>query len=245
MYRLGVFAFLLAPFVVAASQKSVPPVINISIYAPVQKDAPLHIVNLHYDAFSVQFVLSNISDKSVVNAKIGSVFVAPDGCGADPNRLLVLGGVGIGADNVDELRISPHESAVTFPRDHGDISPVLPPSILVRNAQRLATAYVHVQVGVVEVDFADGTKWKLQGGMPKTLFDPSLANADDGKCPDASAAIESLRVIDGVKFDGRDDEDSGGDPPHLHFSCSLEDSKAICPRGADRPNRARLVESHF
>ncbi|HXW89787.1 MAG TPA: hypothetical protein VEK33_04505 [Terriglobales bacterium] len=122
-------------------------------------------MSLHYDAFGVQFVLSNISEKSVVNAKIVAVFVVPDGCRADPNRLLV---VGIGADNVHELLISPHESAVTFPRDHGVISPILPPSILVRNAQNLAAAYLHVQVGVVEVNFADGTEWRLQEGLPKT-----------------------------------------------------------------------------
>jgi hypothetical protein len=241
MNRLGVFSFLLlGPLIVGASPKdAAAPVISFSIYAPVQKESPVHIVGLRYDKLSMQFALSNDSDRSVVDAKIVAVAAAPPGCPTDPNRSDLNTDLRIGADNVPQVIIGPHQS-VTFPREHGFIVPVLPPQILVDNARHLAASYLNVQVEVVEVDFANGTKWtrhERDDERPYGIylpFDPLLVDADARKCADVADAIRALNTTDGVRFDRRVEKPSYGDdgvstPSRLFFSCRLEDSKVVCP----------------
>jgi hypothetical protein len=67
-------------------------------------------------------------------------------------------------------------------------------------ARGLKAAYLHVQVGVAEVDFADGTKWRPQTELRPTLLDPSLVAADEGKCPDVAGVIEALKSIHVVEL---------------------------------------------
>lgn len=53
----------------------------------------------------------------------------------------------------------------------------------------------------MDVDFADGTKWRPHEELPRTPFDPSLSDADAGKCFAAAAVTKALSMIDGVTFD--------------------------------------------
>jgi hypothetical protein len=224
--RLSIFAFLLVlPLLVVVfpHRAAAAPVLNFSIYAPVQHDSPLHIVGLHYDERGVHIDLSNDSDKVIVGAYIVGINVVPLGCAAGPREGYQVTGLA----GFDQLRMGAHERAVAS--REGSVSA----SQLVSNARHLETAYLQFQVGVVEADFADGTKWRTRE-YPQTPFDPSLADSDAGKCPDATAAIKALSMTDGVQHPGRfekpsfEDENGTTDPPRLRFSCSLEGSKAFC-----------------
>src|SRR5271167_3167452 len=83
MYRLGILGFLLSPLVVGAfPNAATAPVVAFSIYAPVQKDSPVHIVGLRYDYPTVEIDLENASDVSVDGIGIFAMAIAPRGCGA-------------------------------------------------------------------------------------------------------------------------------------------------------------------
>jgi hypothetical protein len=220
------FAFLLASLLVGVSPKAVAaPAISIFIYAPVQADSPLHVVGFQYDEGFIKLALLNASDKSIVGVEIIGLEQAPPGCAPEPRRVVDIGA------SVEPLRIAPHERVVTSGRgDH----PGLSAGNLVLEAQHWEAASLQLQVGVWEVDFADGTKWRPQRELPRAPFDPSLVEADAGKCPGGVAATtKALTAVVGVKFDHSVERPSTGGEngtlPRLVFSCSLEGSKAVCP----------------
>jgi hypothetical protein len=199
------------------------PVVRVSIFAPIQADSPLRVVGLHYTERYLRLTLLNSSDKPITGVAIVGLEVVPHGCAVGPTRLIDVGGY------VKPLRIAPHERVLT-PKDN----PLLPAGMLVFDAQRWGAASLHLQVGIVEVDFADGTKWRPHEELPRTPFDSSLVDADAGKCPDVAVVTKALRAVDDVRF-GRGiqnplkgDDDWASTPARLSFSCSLEGSKALC-----------------
>jgi len=225
MCRVSVVTFVLALIMAGVSSSAqVAPVINISIYAPIQADSPVHIVGFHYDEGSLELALSNGSDKAVAGIAVVGLEVVPPGCAVEPGKLINVGG------SVEAVPIDPHERVVQS-RDNSH----LPAALLVLEAKRLDAASLEFQVGVVEVDFADGTKWTRRPRyLYRTPFDTSLANADSGICSDAATITKALKIVDGVGFDRGIEKpsyknDGGSAPPRLLFSCRLENSKAICP----------------
>jgi hypothetical protein len=133
---------------VSVAQNGSPlPVIRISICAPLQADFPVHIVALQYDDHGIHFTFSNGSDKEVVGASLVETYSVPAAC-ARPAR----GQASMGSFGSYHLRLGPHEK-----------SP-LQQQVAVAAAALVGTAWksevaLQVQFGVVEVDFADGTKW--------------------------------------------------------------------------------------
>ena len=219
----ALLALCVAPLLIGASAS---PIFRILVYAPVQEGSPLHTVGLQYDEGFIRMALLNASDKPIAKVAIAAVEVAPPGCGAEPRTRIHVGG------SVEALDIPPHGTVMTPPRG---TAPGIPAAVLIANAKRLKAASLHVQIVVMEVDFEDGTKWKSQKQLPATPFDSSLADADAGKCSDASAVTEALSLTDGVRFDrgverpSTGDKDEPGSTPRLSFYCSLEGSKAVCP----------------
>lgn len=222
MHRLSVFVFRVVALVLGALRYAVAaPAINFSIYAPEQRDSPLHIVGLKYEEGFITTVLLNATDKSIAGVEIIGVEQAPLGCGAEPRRI-----VGVGS-SVEPLRIAPRERVVTS--GHGAY-PGFNAAFLVFDARRFEAASLQFQVGVWEVDFVDGTKWRPHDALPETPFDSSLVDADAGKCPDAADVSKALSTVEGVRFDRRVEKPTyRDDPPRLLFSCSLEASHAFCP----------------
>jgi hypothetical protein len=108
-------------------------------------------------------------------------------------------------------------------------------SVLITNAKRLEAASLHFQVLVVEVDFADGTKWRQHEELTRIPIDSSLVDEDAGKCSDLATVVRSLRAIDGftlgrgVEKPSYEQDEAAGSPPHLIFGCRIEGSKAVCP----------------
>jgi hypothetical protein len=204
-----------------------PAIFRVFVYAPAQQDSPLHIAGLQYDEGGfIRLTLLNTSDKAISKAAIAAAEVAPAGCGVEPKTRLYVGG------SVEALPIPPHGTVVTPPRGY---APSFHTPVFVTNAKQLRAASVHVQIVVMEVDFVDGTSWRSEERLPRTPFDPALAAADAGKCPDAEAVAKALTRVDEFEFNRRIDKPTAGgqkgtsSPPHLFFSCSIEGPKAICP----------------
>lgn len=202
------------------------PVFAFSFYAPVQKDSPVHILGLRYDHPTIEIDLENASGVPVDGIGIFAVAIAPGGCAAEPRKTIFA------ADpQVRPVRIGP--------RGFGEASggdSMLHTGALVFFAKDLKVAYWHVQVGIAEVDFSDGTKWRLQTQLRPTLLDASLVAADASKCHDAAGVIEALQSIHVVGADRRVEGPSygdpdGGTPAPLYFSCRLEGSNGTCPQG--------------
>lgn len=216
----------LMPFIAAVSSGS--PIFPIFVYAPSQQESPLHIVGLRYDDGGfIRLTLSNESDKSIAKVAVAAVEVAPPGCGAEPRTRIYVGG------SRETLPIPPHAAVVTPERGN---SPGFHLPTFITNAKRLEAASLHVQIVVMEVDFVDGTKWMSPERLPVTPFDSSLADADAGKCPGAPVVSGALRAIERFEFVPNIEKPSSGgsdgpsSPPRLSVSCTLEGTRAVCPR---------------
>ena len=227
MYRFGILVFLLWSLVVGAlPTAATSPVVAFSIYAPAQKNSPVHIVGLRYDYNSVIFDLENASDLPVDGIGIFAVAIAPRGCATEPRKTMFAADA-----QVRPVRIGSRGTAEASGADSE-----LQIGNLVFFARSSKAAYLHVQVGIAEVDFADGTKWKPQTELRPTLLDTSLVAADASKCPDAAGVIEALQSIHVVGADRSVQGPSYGDPDGgtsapLYFSCRLEGSNGTCPQG--------------
>jgi hypothetical protein len=89
MHRIGILAVLVLtpPLALAQAVKShSAPVIHFSLYAPPQKDPPVHIVGFEHDQKKIRFAVANTSDKSVVKIIIGLVEIVPLGCSTAPSN---------------------------------------------------------------------------------------------------------------------------------------------------------------
>jgi hypothetical protein len=233
IHRGSIVPLLLVLLIAATPSNAIAaPRITISIYAPLQKGAPVHIVGLDYGEEKVRIVLTNVSDKAVADVVVVGQMVALPGCAAEPGHVIDIGGT-----YVDHpLQIAPHGRVVTSP----DNSPFGPGDLIV-DTRQFDYRYAHVQVVVLEVDFADGTKWRWKSGRSRDevyppVLDEALLDADAGKCPDAAAVAQALGTFGGeMGYDRKMEKpsytgDEGADvPPHLLFSCRLEGTKAICP----------------
>jgi len=223
--RLSVLALFLAALVAGATSGA--PIFRIFVYAPAQDGSPLHTAALQYDEGGfIRLTLVNESDKSIAKVAIAGAEVTTAGCGAKLRTRLYVGG------SVEALPIPPHATVVTPPRGY---APSFHTPVFITNAKRLEAASIHVQIVVMEVDFADGTSWKSEERLPHTPFDSSLAAADAGKCEDAETVGKALSTVEEFGFSPRIDKPTTGgkegtsSPPHLFFSCSIVGTKAVCP----------------
>jgi hypothetical protein len=247
MRRIGTLALALSPcLALAQSPLSAPaPVLGISLYAPIQKDPPVHIVSFRNDGSEVQFVLSNDSDKPVIGVGLGFVEIAPPGCAAQPRKEPEQTQDGYSAGGFP-VGIAPHGQAVASGVGvpvKGSATPqtALPhyPKMLVHVAQAAKSAYIQTQVGVIGVWFEDGSTWPAnwrRGSPPNNqdlFFDRSLVEAESGKCADVPTVSKALRSVKEVVFNHEGPQahypgDDAGALPHLRFTCSLQGPKAVC-----------------
>jgi hypothetical protein len=223
------FSFLAVRICVGAAPTTSPPRVKISIYAPKQKNSPLRITGFRYNDSAIQVVLSNDSNKVVTSFIVVGTLSVPPGCSPTTPQPGETGG------GLQDLRIGSKETRTTT-KDQSPFSP----SSLVIGSKEWQTAYLHVQAGVVEVDFADGTKWRPYEGLPVDPFDRSLDEADAGACShsDSSSIVEALGRVSKVGFESRTkpveqdvpkSAEGSAAVPYLVFSCSLNDSMAACP----------------
>jgi hypothetical protein len=256
--RIQLLAVMLILAAFASPQSVTGQSIHFSLYAPLQKNPPVHIIGFRHGKSELGFILSNISDKTVFAVMIMAVSIVPGEC---------LPNTGHGADARCDMsqnggnfrvRIPPHEEKVSLPVGGVEVNW---PHTIVYTAKERGVACLQVQFGVTAVFFEDGTAWPSDAGfisrediegskgfLEKTrtpeqantisrisnpsLFDPSLVEAEAGKCPGVASTANALRSVNEIVFSNESpqpDRDNGkGLPPHLRFSCSLESTKAIC-----------------
>ena len=174
-------------FAQVASAGAATPVINFSVYAPAQAESPLHISKIEYNHLKFQMTVSNTSDKAVIGVAIIGLVGVPRGCKIGSFGPGFIGG------SVVPLTIPPHESKGTSRHS----SPFNVGNVVDSVKIFGAGGILHLQVGVVEADFADGTKWFLKPNLKRqevflALLDPSLVDADGRTCPDLETMSKAL-----------------------------------------------------
>jgi hypothetical protein len=231
MNRLAIFTFLLTRLLVAASsgQSDLPPKLTVALYAPLQKNIPVNIVGIEHDSSDIQFLVLNSSEKSVSSIIISRVNIAPLGCAVDQPGVGRDLGVRSGSGGRFLVPILPHGRALVPGKE------VHYPKTTVYSARRAGAAYMQSQFGVTGVFFDDGTTWPVPIDLHYRVdpFDPSLVEAEAGKCTDVAVVAKALESVQEVVFDRQipavpSKSDDAVAVPHLRFSCSLEGPKAVC-----------------
>jgi hypothetical protein len=251
-------ALALLSALAAAAQTGPSPTIHFSIYAPEQKDSPVRIVGFGHDRSEIHFVLANTSDKSVAAVIIERMGIVPLGCGArlEPEPYWP---VRYHYEATFKVGITPWgRSIVGTPivGRHGESVRLRFPELTVEQARSTGAAYTQVQFGVTGVSFNDGTAWpagiafmfrdgfrfanasppemeKVRTTVHSDPFDPSLAEADKGRCNDVSSVVNALQSVNHILFDPESPDIANQDDiapalPHVHFSCRLESPNAVC-----------------
>ena len=228
--RLIICLYLVFCFAFALPAQKTTSVITFSVYAPAQAESPLHISKIEYNQSNFQMTVSNASDKPVVGVAIVGLVGTTHSCKIGSVKAMALGG------SVRPLTIPPHESNVTSQHN----SPFNVSAVVMSAKDFGAGGILHLQVGIVEADFADGTKWIWKPNLKReevmgALFDASLVGADGRTCPDLETMSKALEELHGVVFDSRITtlSSTGADRttgmPQLSFSCTLRGPRAVCP----------------
>lgn len=126
--------------------------VRFTLYAPAQKDPPVHIVGFQHGKSEVGFVLSNTSDKTVYAEFIAGLKIAPQGCASNAEISFTRDDDGVNF----RVRIPPHEEGIAS-RIEG-IDPRWSKKI-VDTTVRAGVAYRQIQFGVTAVFFEDRTAW--------------------------------------------------------------------------------------
>lgn len=210
-------ATLLQPISVTRSPRS--PALQVVVSAAIQEGSPVHIVGILYAPEALRFLLKNNSDKTVESVIITGTIEVPDGCSLDkPDQDYAAGG------HLTHLRIELRQQSKTSMRE----AP-FDTSGLVLAAKELRAASLYVQVGVIEVDFLDGTRWRPN---PYLFLRPALSKNNVASCSDLAGTLAALTQIDAVGFGSAVQLRIAEDPKAVatvSYECLLEDRKAICP----------------
>jgi hypothetical protein len=223
---------------VARPKSSAVPVVNFSLFAPLQNDSPVHIVGIEHDRREIGFVLSNTSDKAVESVGIVYQMIPPLGCAVKP-----LGPLRTGLGGGPVL-IPPHGRAFLSQ------AIVHYPKMMMYSAKDWGAPYIQAQLGIRGVNFADGTTWPTpaDNGLSSNPLDKKLVESEAGKCFGAPNVAAELDAIQEIVFDHEspqppDQDDEKNFPPHLRFSCSLEGPKAICRMPLESDQAAKQPET--
>jgi hypothetical protein len=201
---------------------------TISVVTPEQADAPVRIVGIEGSRnHSAQIIVQNFSRKKVVGAYLDSFLQVPEGCPGSHGVLRA-------SSDSRAYRLS----APILPDKQLKLNnePLVPAAMLTIASDRAESSYLQVQVAVVEVEFADGTKWEAH---PKAgeMFDPSLSTAESAACKDAPPPAP----FRGVRYKKREELNQGGQScgsigPKLEEAklgfrlvCSVNNGLACCP----------------
>ena len=106
----------------------------------------------------------------------------------------------------------------------------VPPSAFVKDFETLHAAYIHVQVAVTKVVFADGSEWQDNTPGTNRVFDDRLLKADPCPVPTGTPGVEK---IVGVRYFDPDTSHPGAridlQPDGYTYTCSIRDGNAYCP----------------
>ena len=148
---------------------------EIDVIPVAQDDAPLRIKSLtetSSDALS-QIIVQNYSNKTITAYRLGWALIVPSGCS------LQAVDTRIGNAALDETTIASGKEAASG-------SYRLSQKDLQRLARDTKAGLLHVQVGIVEVHFSDGSRWEFKLSDSK-VFDTALAESMSTHCSGGEA----------------------------------------------------------
>jgi hypothetical protein len=195
------------------------PSIGVSVFAAGQPEAPLQVDGFQQTATPLRrmkILVRNVTDKAISGFVIAAA--VRTGCSVKSDApTIYVGSV------LEPTAVGPH-STVASKESVANVA-----LSIVRKGE-IKAGYFHVQVGVLEVRFADGTTWENKFPDASGLFDPLLMQSEAGKCagwPTPASALDQLKITGVV-----------GDPswgsleirPKGYFvTCTIKENTAFCP----------------
>lgn len=216
--RTGLIPIVAGILIVLHASAATDPQIGISVWAASQPTAPLQVVGFEKSsvfARGVEVRLRNVSEKAINSFRVQGAFRAA--CPSSGNAETWGNGSAL-------------QKEVVLPGAFVQAEEQVAGTSVIAMARELKASFVHVQVGVLEVDFADGTVWKNRFPAGSQLFNPELVESDAQRCLQwpTPSAIEQLKrdvMIAKDPSSGVLELRSNG----YFMSCSIRDGKAFCP----------------
>ncbi len=213
------------------------PAIAVSVFAAPQPKAPLQVVGFrrgNVPSNGPEIIIKNTTDKAISGFLLEGVFHAPCSSQRYPRSFATQG-----SPLSASTPVSAHTTLAV--KTHG-----VDPANFVFAVKHLATALVHVEVGVIEVRFADGEVWRIPSRDRLTmLFTPSLADSDVPRCkswPTAASELDDVSpnklVVGRKRHDlpaGKIEKQPGGAVGYF-MTCPVKDGVTYCP---DYPENAQ------
>jgi hypothetical protein len=209
---------LLVGLAIGATSQAKPSV-AISVWAVKQPDAPLQVTGFQRSAVStrgVEVLLRNVTERPIRAFRI----IAEIRAACPESGESEVWGRG---SALDKKLVAPGTSV--------EAAEQVADATVIDFARRLKTSYLHVQVGVLEVQFADGTVWTNKSPAGNQLFDPALVHLDAKRCSQWPTPGSEL---DQLKADATIVRDPSAGVMELRtdgyfMTCQLRDGKAFCP----------------
>jgi hypothetical protein len=197
------------------------PTIGISVYAASQPDAPLQVQGFQETSkpyLHMKIVVRNVTDKPITAFQLAAAMRTD--CSVNPdNPTSYLG-----------LRFEPNGVAPHSTAESKESLVNLAPLVVLAGEKDAKAGYLHVQVGVIEVRFVDGTSWKNKFSDASGLFDPPLLQSDFRRCADWPTPAS---VLEQFKKRGVTASPSSGSiqmrPNGYFVTCTIKENTASCP----------------
>lgn len=189
--------------------------------------SPVQITGLQTDSHpnnGPTVVLKNVSNKTINSIELAVAQAVPNGCmspdlAAETDSPPVLGYVGF---HPEQISLAPTEQVISGEQHLG-------PGLLAWHALDANARFMQAQIGVVEVQFADGTSWS-HSPQRDIVFSRTLLQADEPSCADLRAQAASLEHIKRVRLKSQFGSHES-DPAALgySFTCTVSENDLLCP----------------
>jgi hypothetical protein len=208
------FALLTATFARGQTQ------IVASVFAAKQPGAPLQVIGLRKSGRpdSYRVLVQNAGEIPIAAFVVDATISAPCLPNSPFDRM---------GRRWDTTYVPPH--AVVTAREFIDRDSVW----VIHGAQHMRSNFVHVQIGVTEVRFADGTSWRSE--LANVHFTPSLLSVDSKRCGSwpNSSGVEDVRSVKYVKqgkqFLGVNRTAQPDGATGYLLACVVKADLALCP----------------
>jgi hypothetical protein len=243
MRLLSLVAITVAFSAVGSAQTPVKSVV--SFLAVTQSDSPVRVLGVERPtgASSPMVTVENASPKPVKAVRVALAIVAPRGCSPEKHPAVIV----VSNSGPDSLDYSNGEIA---PQQRAVLRGVDIVGSAFGAAAQLKSRYLQVQLGVVAVQFADGTSWRWRDQPEQRtpdVFSPEQLEADSGECsqwpwiPNALDNVQGKVTIgwagagqNGLHVDSESERHPKPDPAsrvlptRYSVSCETKETGAYC-----------------
>src|SRR5215469_5928320 len=181
--QLNVLMSILIAMLTTGATGQNKPNVAISVWAVSQPEAPLQVTGFQKSSIptrGIEILLRNVTDQPVKAFRIIAKLQAACPSGGEAEVW--------GFGSALERKLVPPGASTQAQEQVADAT-------VIGFTKRLKTSFLHVQVGVLEVELADGTVWKNKFPPGSQLFDPALPQSDANRCSEwpTTAEIEQLK----------------------------------------------------